>query len=394
MRFPRECYQMHESIETHFGHLRPAQQWGLVLWVYGTILAQNCCQTAVIAALLVLGHRQTIRDRLRDWLYDGRDKSAPCHTQVEITACFVPLLRWLLSLWQGTELALAIDVTNHQDRLHVLCVSVLYRGSAIPVAWQILPGNTPGAWMPHLCRVLDRLAPALPRSFTVLVLVDRGLRSPTLWRRLIRHGWHPVLRLQRNTVFRPAGARQRQPAQRLIGGPGEAWVGRGRAFAQRSLPGTLIVLWLEGADEPQILLTDLAPEALGVCWYSLRVWIELGFRVIKSIGLHWHRTRRTDPDRVARHWLVLAVALLWIAAYGTRAEDAERCHLPPARLRSPRPSSPCSPIPRSTSIFHLGLSWFRWQLFHGRPWRRLWLCPECWPDHPPGMTITYHAASP
>jgi hypothetical protein len=394
MRFPRECYQMHQSIQTHFGHLRPAQQWGLVVWVYGTILAQSCCQTAVLAALLVLGQRQAIRDRLRDWLYDGSDKSAPCRTQVEITACFAPLLRWLLSLWQGAELALAVDVTNHHDRLHVLGVSVLYRGSAIPVAWHILPGNQPGAWMPHLCRLLDLLAPAVPPQVTVLVLVDRGLRSPVLWRTVVRHGWHPVLRLQRNTVFRPSGSRRRQSARSLLPRPGTAWVGQGRAFGHHPLPGTLIVLWQEEADEPWILLTDLPPTAVGVCWYGLRVWIELGFRVIKSIGLQWQRTRRTDPDRVARHWLVLAVALLWITAYGTRAEDAERCHLPPARLRAPRRASPIPPTPRLTSIFHLGLSWLRWQLFRGRPWRRLWLCPECWPDHPPGLVITYHAAAP
>jgi hypothetical protein len=28
-----------------------------------------------------------------------------------------------------------------------LVVSVLYRGSAIPVAWAVLPGDAPGAWM-------------------------------------------------------------------------------------------------------------------------------------------------------------------------------------------------------------------------------------------------------
>lgn len=393
MRFPSECYHLHEQIETHFAHLRPAQQWGLVLWVYGTILAQNCCQTAVVAALTVLGNRQTIRDRLRDWLYDGSDKSAPCTTQVEITACFAPLLRWVLALWQSDHLALAIDVTNHQDRLHVLAISVLYRGSALPVAWQILPGNQKGAWMPHLCRLIERLGPAVPSSVTVLVLVDRGLRSPTLWDHITQQHWHPILRLQGNTVFRPAGYRHRSPARSLITRPGDAWVGQGRAFSHHHRAGTLIVLWHEGADEPWVLLTDLAPEEVGISWYGLRVWIELGFRGIKSIGLHWERTRRVEPDRVARHWLVLAVALLWITAYGTRVEDAHTCQLPPGRLRHPLPPSP-RPRRRTCSIFHLGLAWLRWHLFHGHVWRRLWLSPESWPETPSGLTITYHPAGP
>jgi len=395
MRFPPECYQLHASIETHFGHLRPAQQWGLVLWVYGTILAQSCCQTAVVAALMVLGQPQTIRDRLRDWLYDGCDKSAPCTTQVEVATCFVPLLRWILTLWQGHELALAVDVTNHRDRMHVLCVSVLYRGSAIPVAWHILPGNQPGAWMPHLCRLIDRLGPAVPASFTVLVLVDRGLRSPALWRHITAQHWHPMLRLQANTVFRPSGMRHRHVARSLVHGPGDAWVGQGAAFRHRPLPGTLIVLWGQDATEPWVLLTDLAPADVGLCWYGLRIWIELGFRVIKSIGLQWQRSRRTDPDRVARHWVVVAVALVWITAYGTRVEDAQWSHRPPARLRTPPRMIPAPPPGRrAISLFRLGLSWLRWQLIHGRPWRCLWLRPEPWPPDPAYLSVTYHAASP
>jgi hypothetical protein len=394
MRFPSECYQLHHDLQTHFGHLRPAQQWGLVLWVYGTILAQSCCQTAVVAALLVLGQRQTIRDRLRDFLYDGSDKSAPTTTQVEIATCFAPLLRWLLSLWQGTELALAIDVTTQRDHLHVLCISVLYRGSAIPLAWHMLPGNRKGAWLPHLCRLLELLAPAIPSQLAVLVLVDRGLRSPTLWRRIRQHGWHPLYRLQQNTVFRPAGYRHRHPARSLIDGPGGAWVGQGRAFKHHPRAGTLIVLWQEGAAEPWILFTDLPPPEVGVCWYGLRVWIELGFRVIKSFGLHWDRTRRVDPARVARHWLVLAVALLWITAYATRVEDAEAVHRPPARLHHPPRQQPQQHPLRTISLFRLGLARLRWQLLRGRPWRCLWLAPESWPGPPPGFPITCHPAGP
>jgi len=49
------------------------------------------------------------------------------------------LPRWLLSWWRGDSLPLAIDATPHGDRVTALVVSVLYRDSAIPVAWHILP---------------------------------------------------------------------------------------------------------------------------------------------------------------------------------------------------------------------------------------------------------------
>ena len=53
----------------------------------------------------------------------------------------------------------------------------------------------------------------------------------------------------------------------------------------------------------------VAPAAVDGAWYGLRTGIELGFRALKSLGWPWERTRRTDPLRVARHWVVLALKL-------------------------------------------------------------------------------------
>jgi transposase len=76
--------------------------------------------------------------------------------------------------------------------------------------------------------------------------------------------------------------------------------------------GTLVIVWGHGHAERWVLLTaDLAPRQVEHSWYGLRMWIELGFRALKGVGWQWQRTRRTDPERVARHWLVLAVATLW-----------------------------------------------------------------------------------
>jgi hypothetical protein len=47
------------------------------LWAYGTILAQSTCETSVVAALLALGKGHTLRQRLREGLYDGANKAAP-----------------------------------------------------------------------------------------------------------------------------------------------------------------------------------------------------------------------------------------------------------------------------------------------------------------------------
>jgi len=101
------------------------------------------------------------------------------------------------------------------------------------------------------------------------------------------------------------------------------------------------------------------------------------------------RSRRTDPARVARHWLVLAVASLWVLAHGTRVEDAHERGLPPARLRAP-PAPRAGARPRRISLVRLGIQWLRHLLARGRLWRRLWLAPEPWPQPPPGLAITIH----
>jgi hypothetical protein len=386
MRVPPELYQIETTLAQRFPHLRPAQQRGLALWVYGTILAQSACQSAVITALLVLGHWDALRQRLREWLYDGQDKAAPCHTQIEITRCFAPVMAWLLSWWQSHDLALAVDATLHGDRLTALVISVLYRGSAIPMAWYILPANQPGAWMPPILRLLRQLRPAIPPTMTVLVLADRGLWSPRLWKRIRDLGWHPLLRIQDTTTFTPAG-HDRVRSRSLVQ-PGQAWVGRGRLGTPKKpqLSVTLIVVWTVDQKHPWVVVTDMAPPRVGVSWYALRMWIELGFRALKGVGWKWEHTRRTNPERIARYWLILAVATLWTLAIGTRVEDAAQQGVPPARLHTP-PDAERRGRPRIVSVFGLGLHRLHHQLGRGRLWTRLWLRPDPWPDPPSHIQV-------
>ncbi len=403
MRLPREAYPFRDALATYFPHLRPAQHRGLALWVLGALLAGSACEAAVRLALLPLVGRRAdhaLRQRLREGLAAGADKAASCRTQLDVTTCFAPLLGWVLHWWHGDGLALALDATYQRDRLVVLSISVLYRGTAIPLAWHVTAANRPGAWLAPSLALLDILAPALAsdrlsgidRPSTVLVLADQGLWSPRLWHAIRAHGWHPLLRIRPDATFRPDGG-QRVSARTLVPGPGHAWVGAGVAYkeAAKRQAATLIVAWEVGQAAPWLLLTDLAPEAVGPAWYGLRVWVELGFRALKRLGWQWQRTRRTDPDRVARHWLVLAVATLWVVATGTREEEAERRGRAPERLHvaMPPPAHPAGCRPRrSVSVFARGVVRLRWQLLRGRRlWTDLWLWAEPWPDPPARVQV-------
>ena len=219
MRLPRECYQMQQMIETHLPNLTQAQLYGLVLWVCGAILAGSACQNAVASALSPWGRWNNLRQYLREWLYDGSDRARPCQTELDVSLCFAPLLRWVLVWWRSGRLALAIDPTLKGTDTTAIVISVVYRSCAIPVAWRILRANKPGAWMDPIVELLRELAPAVPQDMTVIVLCDRGLASPKLWQQIRAQGWHPYMRVSEKRHFlrrwRPAsaGAGLRSPSR-------------------------------------------------------------------------------------------------------------------------------------------------------------------------------------
>ena len=183
------------------------------------------------------------------------------------------------------------------------------------------------------------------------------------------------MRRRINTTFRLDGGK-RMPARRPVSAPGSSFIGRGTAFRAKSkrLRGTIIVTWDEGQDEPRIILTDLPPAEAGASWREMRFWIETGFKALKSVGWQWQKTRRTDPARVERHWLVLSVATLPTLAFGSRAEDAQALKRDPSALRSPPKAAP--ERNRLVSVFRLGMATLSRLLTKVRMWRRVWQLPE------------------
>ena len=227
---------------------------------------------------------------------------------------------------------------------------------------------------------------------TVIVLCDRGISSPKLWTQIRAQGWHPCMRYRKNITFCADGGR-RLPALRFVSRPDTAWIGQGTAFgpptAQRRC--TLLVVWYDQQEEPWIILTDLSPQEVGVSWYALRFWIELGFKALKSLGWKWDKTRRSDPARVSRHWLVLSVATLLALAYGTRVEGAHDRRIDPGNLRTPPKAlsaqhrNSWQKPKRKVSVIRHGIDRLRRLLLKGRLWNRVWLLPEPWPEPKPNL---------
>jgi len=320
-----ELYQWQTELTTRFPRLPKTYVRVLALWSLGMLLARSCGLVCVTNHLVPLLGKpfNTVRQRLREFYQEADAKAGSKRRDFDVTECFVPLLTWILSFWSQRRLAIALDVTNLYDRLHVLCVSVLFGGIGIPVAWKILPGNEPDAWHPYWCSLLQRLRDAVGDDWQVVVLSDRGLESARLFTQICELGWHPLMRVKGGGKFRPKGWKNWYLVAHFAPRVGSrfAMVGEAYKTAEQPLSCTLLTQWDDGYKEPWLLLTDLQPNAGQPCWYAWRAWIEQGFKVIKSAGFQWQHTRMTEPERLERQWLTLAATTLWLVAVGSEHEQ-------------------------------------------------------------------------
>lgn len=380
---------------------------------YGLVLAGRCGLTSVSLALALQLQEsfETVRERLRDFYCAAADKSGRQRCELPVRTCFAPLLAWVLAHWQGTDLALALDGTALRDQWTILTVSVLYRGSAIPVAWKVLPATQKGRWKPHWIDLLTALKTVVPAGWRVLVLADRGLYAQWLYQAIVDLHWHPFLRITSgHRFFKPQRHRDFLTLATCLAGPGMEYRAAGVMFKSpdAQLPTTVASCWRQGAPEGWFVLTDLPPHAVSATWYALRGWIERGYKHTKSGGWHWQETRMADPARAAHLWLVMAVADLYVLRHGACREltaappptapargrpalASRRAALPPA----PAPANPLLqvlPSPgkrrRVLSVFRVGMLLLQALLFLGIPWPPTPFQPEPWPaaitsSHPP-----------
>jgi Transposase DDE domain len=297
-------------------------------WLVGIIIFSRCGLTAISAAIAMMCGQKpdTVRQRLREIYQPSTQKRGHQRRVLRVSRCFKDLLRWIIRLWDGKHICIALDAVFSNDTLVVLCYSVLYRGCALPFSWKVLHANRKGAHLPAILTMLRRFKGIIPPGITVLFLSDRGLWSPELFHAVRSIAWHPMMRVQAGAYFRAkrSSKEHEQAAWKklntLIVEGHDAIALRGDLFKTHSLPVTLLACWEKGHKEAWFIASDLPPSQCTAPWYGLRMWIEQGFKTVKSAGCDWEHSRITDPARAERMWLVYALAALWFHAIATIIE--------------------------------------------------------------------------
>ncbi len=230
MSHPEPLSEWRETVSRAFPGLSQPQATVLALWSYGMVLARSCGRTVVSAALaLSVGCSQaSMEQRLREWCLDAKDKQGEHRQALDVSSCFAPLLGWILRWWPAdeTRLVLALDASTLKKRFTVLCVSVVYRGCAIPVAWHIVGAEEKGSWRPIWLTLLSQVAVGVPADWLVLVLSDRGLYAPWLFEHLVDLGWHPFMHINKQGNVRPVEQQAFCTLASLVPTVGSQWSGK------------------------------------------------------------------------------------------------------------------------------------------------------------------------
>lgn len=366
MSYQKQLSQWEQTVSSHLPQLSKPQVSVLACWSFALVMLKSVgmTQVSVWLALLLGGKGEAWRQKLREWCYDAPDKKGEKRAELDVSLCFASLLSWIVSWWPAQEhqLVLVVDASARGASLTVLSVSVVYRGGAVPVAWQLLRTGMPGAWEPLWEALLARLAPAVPSTWQVLVMADRGLYSRDLSQAICKQGWHPFLRLTAQGTARQAGRDDYQPLRSLIGPDGTVWSGRVSCFQsqEKLIATTLLVAHVQGYKDSWFVVTDLDPQQSVLAWYAMRFWIEVGFKQGKRGGWQWQHSKMTDPRRVERYCLVMAVATLCTVSQGEFGEAV-------------LPASSLEDLPPTHIARRLAKGRPRRPLLSQFTWGRLWL---------------------
>lgn len=363
--------QWNRIVSARFPELSISQVTGLSLWSFGMAMTQSSSLTQVSEWIGMMNNERpnTVRQRLKEWYQEAAAKSGKHRWDWSVQGCFAPLLAWVLELLPSDcrELFLAMDSTTLKSRFSVLSIAVVYRGSAIPVAWKILKGNEPDTWQPYWEELFESLQGVIPKTWRVVVCADRGLYADWLYQKIVSLHWHPFLRINHryNKTVQCLPDLKWQSLSSVVD-IGQSWSGKVRVFRSNPLDCTLLARWDEGYSDPWLIVSDLPPPEAHVLWYGYRSWIEAGYRDCKSDGWRWQFSRITDPKRAERVWLAMAVATLWMLTLGTQAE-AEKMAQPKGRNPRPERTTTTAAPPRQLSCFLLGLLVLPLVLIRGQP---------------------------
>ena len=293
-------------------------------------------------------YAQSTQRRFRRWLANRR---------IEVAPLYGPLIQQALQDWGPHTLYLALDTSLLWNQYCLIRLSVVYRGRAVPVVWEVLKHRSSSVTHAAYAELLDAVPPLLPAGVKVVFLADRGFADIEVLAQLRRLGWHFRLRIKATFSVLRAGQLPCK-VEDFVLAPGRALFLHHVAITSEQFGPVSLALarhssngeyWYIVSDEPTSLHTFEE--------YGRRFTIEENFLDDKSNGFQLESSLVRDADALTRLCFVVAVATLYLVAQGTQVvAQQKRRWIDPHWLRG-------------NSYLRLGWQWVKsalargWELF-------------------------------
>lgn len=310
--------------------------------VVGLIQTRSVHLSTLATALPSRAHAAGRVARLRRWLANPR---------LDVHALYAPLIGQVLTAWRSREVTVMLDgCFVHHQKLQLVRLSLSHCYRALPLVWTVTT-STSSLTATDGAALLERAVPLLAPARRVTFLADRGFRD-TAWARLCQqHGWDYVIRLANSTTITYATGRKVAIDQMVIHPTQPRYLMNVRVTTEAKWPCNVVITWTRAtAKAPAELcavMTNLPPTKWVLNHYLKRMHIEQSFRDDKSGSFDMEATKLTDPARLDRLLLAIAVAVLWIYALGEQVlRGGTRQAIDPA-------------YKRQLSVFQLGWRWLQ-----------------------------------
>lgn len=260
-------------------------------------------------------YAQSTQRRFRRWLGNQR---------IEVAPLYGPLIERALREWGTHTLYLALDTSLLWNQYCLIRLSVVYRGRAVPIVWDVLQHSSSSVTHAAYAALLEAVPSLLPAGIKVVFLADRGFADTRLLAHLRRLGWHFRIRIKATFSVRRPG----QPACKVEDfslAPGRALFLQHVKITAEALGSVSLALarhsstgeyWYIVSDEPTSVCTFEE--------YGRRFDIEENFLDDKSNGFQLESSLVRDADALARLCFVVAVATLYLVAQGTQVVAAHK----------------------------------------------------------------------
>lgn len=240
--------------------------------------------------------------------------------EVSFLPCIEPLIANFIS--QNKEMTFAIDGSEAGQGCTALMISLTIGNRAFPICWLVKKckkGHLPAKMHLEVFTILNKL---LNGYENVVVLGDGEFDNREVITACADWNWHFVFRTAKNTkIF---DGEEEYTVKKLEPWGNERFMTAHNVSYTKARYGPVnATVWKERKwENPIYLLSNFELSYTTALYYKKRWSIETLFGDIKSRGFNIHKSKLTDPQRVAKLLIVICLAYILVFRLGQEEQNS------------------------------------------------------------------------